>query len=154
MIGIDPGVTGAVCILPDPASRMPPIVEDLPILRVNSKAYVDSLSLQRSLLVYGTPQLIVIELAGVRPKQGISSSGQTMLLFGGIVATAMTVECPLELVAPAKWKRKLGLLGHDKEASRQKALTLFPSLADYLRRKKDHNRAEALLLGAWGMTVQ
>jgi crossover junction endodeoxyribonuclease RuvC len=50
-------------------------------------------------------------------------------------------------VRPAIWKRALGL-GKDKEAARLRAMQLFPA-AD-LRRKKDHGRAEALLLAWWG----
>jgi hypothetical protein len=45
---------------------------------------------------------------------------------------------------PGVWKERMHLLDKDKEDSRHKALALFPS-ADILR-KKDHNRAEALLL--------
>ncbi len=43
-----------------------------------------------------------------------------------------------------KWKRLQGLVKKDKEAARLKAQRLFPWAS--LKRKKDHNRAEALLI--------
>lgn len=49
---------------------------------------------------------------------------------------------------PNEWKQAMGLAGKDKEAARQKALKLFPS-CEGIKRKKDHNRAEALLLALY-----
>lgn len=149
MVGIDPGLTGAIGVNGPSGTN----VYDMPIVRVHSKGYVDGLAL-RNLLLELKPDLIVVEMQGVRPGQGISSGGQTMLVYGGIVATAMTIECTLELVAAAKWKRAMGLLGAGKELSRGKALKLYPELRHMLKRKKDHNRAEALLLAAWGHNVR
>ncbi|CAM8961681.1 unnamed protein product [Rhodiola kirilowii] len=37
-----------------------------------------------------------------------------------------------------------------KDDSRKLASTLFPSLCEQLKRKKDHGRAEALLIAAYG----
>lgn len=121
-------------------------------MRVHSKGYVDSYALRNWMLQYA-PRLIVVELAGARREQGVGSITQTWLVYGGIVATALTLDCPVEIVSPLKWKRALGLIGQDKEASRAKALKLYPSLADQLKRKKDHNRAEAVLLAHWGLSV-
>jgi crossover junction endodeoxyribonuclease RuvC len=50
-------------------------------------------------------------------------------------------------VCPHVWKHRLGL-NSDKEQTRFRAMQLFPG-AD-LRRKKDHSRAEALLLEWYG----
>jgi len=147
-VGIDPGVTGAVSIIGGGMCE----VHDLPMLRVHSKAYVNSPELL-SLLQRVRPKLIVVELAGARQRQGVSSITQTWLVYGGVVATALSTGCTLEIVHPLKWKRRLGLLGADKEASRLKALQLFPKLGQELKRKKDHNRAEALLLAHYGLSV-
>ena len=59
----------------------------------------------------------------------------------------------VELVTPAVWKKDLGIYGRQftKEDSRSLALELFPELADELKRKKDHGRAESLLIAAWGL---
>lgn len=148
VVGIDPGLTGAAAVIgPDGHS-----IDDLPILRVHSKGYLDSYALRNWIMQWG-PRLIVIELAGSRQMQGVASISQNWLTYGGVVATAMTLDCPVEIVSPLKWKRALGLIGKDKEASRAKALKLYPTLADMLKRKMDHNRAEAVLLAHWGLSV-
>lgn len=54
-------------------------------------------------------------------------------------------------VSPGFWKRQMSL-NSDGEVSRQRARALYPGLEEDLRRKKDHNRAEALLLGRWFFT--
>lgn len=147
--GIDPGLTGAIAFVGKDGSSS---VHDMPIIRVHSKGYVDGYAL-RSLLVEHAPRLIVIELAGARQMQGVKSITQTWLVYGGIVTLCLSLDCPVEIVAPAKWKRALGLLGTDKEASRAKALKLYPKLDHMLKRKKDHNRAEAVLLAKWGSSL-
>lgn len=146
--GIDPGKTGAIGIDAGPASS----VHDIPLLKVHSKSLVNAVAL-RKLLIDEAVELVVIEHQGVRPKQGISSSGQTMFLYGGLLATVLTLGVPVEIVNAAAWKRRVGLLGADKEVSRKKALKTFPKLKDKLKRKKDHNRAEALLLARFGQTL-
>jgi crossover junction endodeoxyribonuclease RuvC len=81
------------------------------------------------------------------PGQGTRSmftTGYGMGIWVGILAT---LEFPYTTVRPQVWKRALRL-SKDKEASRLRAIQLFPG-AD-LRRKKDHGRAEALLLAYYG----
>jgi len=148
VIGVDPGLTGACTVIGLDGQT----IIDMPIVRAYSKGYVDSYALRNWMVQWG-PRLVVIELAGSRQMQGVSSISQNWLTYGGVVATAMTLDCPVEIVSPLKWKRALGLIGKDKEASRAKALKLYPTLTDMLKRKKDHNRAESLLLAHWGLSV-
>ncbi len=54
---------------------------------------------------------------------------------------------PFLVVEPAAWKRELALTGHDKDASRMLALSMWPDAP--LKAKKHHNRAEALLLAEY-----
>ena len=124
----------------------------MPIVRVHSKGYVDGLVL-RNLFVEYKPTLIVIEMQGVRPGQGISSSGQIMLGYGGIVSVALSMNCPVELVAAPSWKRKLGLLNKDKDACRLLMLKRFPELSHMLKRKKDHGRADGLAIADYGKSL-
>lgn len=148
VVGIDPGKTGAF----GTAGYKDNVVHDLPLLAVHSKALVDVVQF-RAALVELDPDLIVIEHQGVRPKQGVSSSGQTMFMYGGLLATCLTLGKPVEVVNAGKWKRLAGLNGKSKEYSRKKALRHFPSLLPRLKRKKDHNRAEALLLARFGQSL-
>jgi crossover junction endodeoxyribonuclease RuvC len=62
---------------------------------------------------------------------------------------------PYTIVTPQKWKPAVGVLkGADKEASRQRALQLFPDQATNLARKKDHARADAMLLAYFGTAAR
>jgi len=58
-------------------------------------------------------------------------------------------------ISAASWKRSLGLSKTGKEGSLALARQLFPQAAEkYLKRKKDHGRAEALLIAAWALGVR
>ena len=81
------------------------------------------------------------------PGQGVSSTWTTGYGFGVWLGVLAALALPHTRVRPAIWKRAMGL-GKDKEQARLRAIQLFPS-AD-LRRKKDHGRAEALLLAWYG----
>ena len=91
---------------------------------------------------------VVIEESQAMPGQGVRSTFTTGVGFGAWLALLAALEIPYTRVRPAVWKRMFMLRGHDKEAARLLAQQLFPS-AD-LRRKKDHGRAEALLLAVYG----
>ena len=86
------------------------------------------------------------------PRQGASSGYKFGRSVGALEATVALCNVPLEIIEPSVWKRALRLKGKDKEGSRQKALELFPHAQHLLARKKDHQRAEAMLIayfGAW-----
>ena len=91
----------------------------------------------------------VVEAQSVRPKQGIASSGLLMRQFGQCEATTLTLGLPTQLVAPPVWKRAMGLIRGDKEASRQRAIALFPHIRHLMGRKQDHGPAEAALIAWW-----
>ncbi|KAK9917106.1 hypothetical protein WJX75_000945 [Coccomyxa subellipsoidea] len=60
----------------------------------------------------------------------------------------------VETVTSRAWKIDLQLNGKGKEGSRLLALRLFPSAAELLKRKKDHGRAEAMLIAAWALGLR
>jgi hypothetical protein len=84
------------------------------------------------------------------PRQGASSGFKYGRSVGAIEAAIALCEIPLEIVEPAVWKRAFRLPGKDKEAARQRALDLFPAAHALLARKRDHGRAESLLLAHYG----
>ena len=56
-------------------------------------------------------------------------------------------------VAPAKWKRSVGLpVGATKNDSRLRAMELYPEVAASVALVKDDGRAEALLVAHYGRT--
>ncbi len=89
------------------------------------------------------------------PKQGVTSSfnfGYGLGIWEGIIAA---YELPLEKVSPQRWKKTmLADMGKTKDASRYKAISLFPEVAGQLSRVKDDGRAEALLLAEYGRRLR
>lgn len=74
------------------------------------------------------------------------------LWIGILVASGFSV-IP---VPSAVWKNEFRLSGRSstKDDSREAASMMFPSLSSQLKRKKDHGRAEALLIAAYGKSLK
>jgi crossover junction endodeoxyribonuclease RuvC len=85
------------------------------------------------------------------PGQGTRSMFTTGYGYGLWIGLLTTLRFPYTPIRPGIWKRSLAL-GKDKEASRLRAMQLYPGAA--LRRKRDHGRAEALLLASYGLRWQ
>lgn len=151
IVAIDPGLSGAVAVL-TPAGMLEALA-DTPtlVLRVQrgSKQVYDVPGMASLLEPYSGLQVHVwIEESQPMPGQGTRSMftiGYGYGLWVGILATLRMAYTP---VRPAQWKRAMQL-SKDKEACRLKAMQLYPT-AD-LRRKRDHGRAEALLLAHYGL---
>jgi crossover junction endodeoxyribonuclease RuvC len=91
----------------------------------------------------------VIEHVHAMPKQGVSSTFKFGMGVGIIHGVCGALRLPVTLVTPSQWKAHHGLRGPDKEASRERAIRLWPEMNRHLDRKKDADRAEALLIGDW-----
>ena len=88
------------------------------------------------------------------PRQGVASGFKYGRAVGAIEAALALCAIPTEIIEPAVWKRYWHLPGKDKEAARQKALQLFPGAHAMLARKRDHGRAEAMLIALYGASQQ
>ena len=150
IVGVDPGLSGALAVLtPDGTLQA---LYDVPTLTLRTsrgrRQEYDVPGLVGLLAPYtGTQTHVVIEEAQAMPGQGTRSMFQTGLGMGIWLGVLAALQLPYRRVRPQIWKKAFGL-GKDKEASRLKAMQLYPG-AD-LRRKKDHGRAEALLLAFYG----
>ncbi|KAK9815926.1 hypothetical protein WJX72_012079 [[Myrmecia] bisecta] len=78
-------------------------------------------------------------------------SGYSFGVWRGVLASHGV---QIDTVSVLRWKADLALLRQGKEGSRSLALQLYPNATDMLKRKKDHGRAEALLIAAWGLGVR
>jgi crossover junction endodeoxyribonuclease RuvC len=150
-LGIDPGIRGGLSIVGLLADG-PRILDaiDVPVIGSGAKERVDVIALQHWLRTHG-PQHAFIERAQAMPKQGASSGFKYGRSVGAIEAVIAANNIPLEIVEPSLWKRALHLRGGDKEGARQYALQLFPHAHHLLSRKKDHQRAEAMLIALVGV---
>lgn len=143
-LGVDPGMSGALAWLTDDGGGvcdMQTAGKDL-----NYLAIANWLVSAQS---HG-PARAVIEHVSAMPKQGVSSTFRFGAAFGAVVALVASRCIPYELVRPHQWRVKMVGRGASKDDARQKAIRLFPWFESELRRKKDHGRAEALLLAEYG----
>jgi hypothetical protein len=148
-IGIDPGLSGALAII-DHAGALVALT-DTPTLTLKVargvKQFYDVPGMCGLLVPYAGAGLhVIIEEAQAMPGQGVRSMFTTGYGYGLWLGILAALQVPYTPVRPSIWKRSLGL-GKDKEASRLRAMQLYPS-AD-LRLRKHHGRAEALLLAHW-----
>lgn len=151
-LGIDPGLTGAIAVNDHGAGS----VFDIPVRERGGfvKTEVDAVALARLLAgirvaaerVDAEGCRALLESTTARPGQGVGSMFSMGDTRGTIRGALAGVGIPCTEVLPTIWKAELRLLGLDKDASLALARELFPSLNLGLVRKKDHNRAEALLL--------
>jgi|SRR5882672_4568932 len=155
IIGIDPGLTGALAVL-GPSGSIELLV-DLPVIRIRKLAWIDGRALRDILITRppGSPTRAYVELVHAMPKTGSAGGFSQGCTLGSILATLQTMSLPIELIAPATWKRALGLITtgtkltdtQRKRASLDKARLTFP-LAE-LGLAKHHGRAEALLIALY-----
>lgn len=142
ILGIDPGLSGALGFYFPAVSRV--ALEDLPL----ADGEINAPALAARLRAF-EPAMIVLERVHAMPKQGVSSTFKFGVSFGAVRGVIGAVGIPLYLVSPTVWKKHYQL-GADKEASRGRAIELFPHNADRLDKKRHHGRAEAALLAKYG----
>jgi crossover junction endodeoxyribonuclease RuvC len=147
VLGIDPGIRGGCAIVVVGEGYAPRLVSaiDIPVAGVGAKERVDCNALRAFIRQY-QPDRAVIERAQAMPKQGASSGFKYGRAVGAIEAVLACCELPMEIIEPTFWKKVLRLRGSEKEASRQRALQLFPAAHAVFARKMDHGRAEAALI--------
>jgi crossover junction endodeoxyribonuclease RuvC len=148
IVGIDPGIKGAAAAISVRGNVVDVI--DLPTRAAGKRREVDPPALLRWMR-YVKPHRIIIENVHSMPKEGVVSAFRFGVAVGMIRAISYSIITDVELVDPAVWKAYFDLLGLDKEASRQLALSIFPDWASLLTRKMDHQRAESLLIAKWGI---
>jgi len=151
IIGIDPGLTGAVAIIGDYGINL----IDMPVVAKSTRGkQVDGAALAQIFLEERTRAFVYLEQVGAMPGQGVTS----MFNFGhgyGIVQGVLYSLCiPFQLVTPQKWKKHHGLIGKQKDMARTLCIQRHPELSGQLKRKKDIGRADALLIAEYGKSIQ
>ncbi len=166
-LGIDPGLTGALAVLDSESKSIS--FFDTPTVQIevgkkikNQQDVYAIASLLRS-IVDCKDVMAVIEKVNAMPGIGANGERQSMgatsafnfgLGYGQWLGILATLQIPHQQVHPRTWKQSmLPDMGKEKDASRVKAMQLFPQSAKDLTRKKDHGRADALLMAAWAMRV-
>jgi len=153
VIGIDPGINGAISVFRD--GKLESVV-DMPTVEIASgktiKRHISAATL-RNILELDMYQFshVVIEKVGAMPGQGVTSMfnfGRSAGIIEGVVAG---LKMSSTYVTPATWTKAVGRAA-GKDASRMRAMELFPSKADLFKRAKDDGRADAALIAYWYIT--
>lgn len=146
-IGIDPGLSGAVAVLDQSGKCIH--CSDLPLTK-EDKPSIDSKELHKILCEF-LPAKVIVEKVHAMPGQGVTSMFNFGKSYGAILAAVDVSGANRVNVTPMSWKKHFGLIGTEKDASRVLAVEMFPDAP--LKRKKDHGRADALLMAHYGFTA-
>ena len=153
VIGIDPGLNGAVALLRPDTMKLERVI-DIPTIGKKPRVVdITKLFLHLSDIEHVDETVICwLEEAWARPAQGVSSSFKCGRVIGNIEAVMVCHGFPIRTVTPAVWKRHFGLAakGKTKHDSRAHATRMFPASADLFSRVKDDGRAEAALVALYG----
>ena len=90
--------------------------------------------------------VIVVEQVNAMPGQGVTSMFNFGQTFGAIKGICAALSLPIFFVRPAKWKKHFELINSSKDASRTKAIEMYPSISNQLSKKKDVNKSDAILI--------
>jgi len=153
IIGIDPGLSGSICFFEDgkilDVVEMPTMTEGKKNKRqVNGSQIYNEISKRISNDSYQDIR-VIIEQVSAMPGQGVTSMFNFGQSFGILKGICSAMQLPMYFVRPAKWKKYFGLIKSEKDASRTKAIEAFPYFSSELSRKKDSNKADAILIASF-----
>ena len=148
IIGIDPGLSGAIAVMEDNKVLN---IFDIPVMSEGKK---NKRQLNSALLVNLLKKninkeeevAVVVEQVNAMPGQGVTSMFNFGQTFGALKGICAALELPIFFVRPSKWKKHFELLNSSKDASRTKAIEMYPKLSSQLSKKKDVNKSDAILI--------
>ena len=153
IVGIDPGITGAICFFSD--GKVIDVI-DMPTMaegkknkkQVNGRQIYNEIMLIKNKFM-NKKMSVIVEQVSAMPGQGVTSMFNFGQSFGVIKGICSAMELPIFYVRPAKWKKHFNLINSEKDASRTKAIEMFPGISYKLSRKKDNNKADAILIAQY-----
>ena len=153
IIGIDPGISGAICFFKD--GKIIDVI-DMPTMasgnknkkQINSSQIFNEISLR--IENYKSENInVVVEQVSAMPGQGVTSMFNFGQAFGILKGICSAMHLPVYYVRPAKWKKYFNLINSEKDASRTRAIEIFPYFSSQLSKKKDNNKADAILIASF-----
>ena len=151
IIGIDPGINGAISIIENKkiieVYDTPTMIDGKKNKRQINGAQVTNII--KDMLNGGKEVVVVVEHVNAMPGQGVTSMFNFGQSFGVIKGICAALNLPIYFVRPAKWKKHFNLIKTNKDASRTKVIEVYPEISSKLHRKKDSNRADAILIALY-----
>ena len=153
IIGIDPGISGSICFFQDGTIKnvveMPTMIEGKKNKKqVNGSQIFNEIS-EKIKNMDKKNIKVVIEHVTAMPGQGVTSMFNFGQSFGILKGICSAMQLSVYFVRPAKWKKYFNLINSEKDASRTRAIEIFPYFSPYLSRKKDSNKADAILIASF-----
>ena len=152
IIGIDPGISGSICFFEDgkilEVLEMPTMTEGKKSKRQVNGAQIYNEILKR---IEGSKKevRVIIEQVSAMPGQGVTSMFNFGQSYGMLKGICSAMQLPMFFVRPAKWKKYFNLINSQKDASRTRAIEIFPYFSSQLSKKKDSNKADAILIASF-----
>ena len=153
IIGIDPGISGAICFFKNgkiiDVIEMPSMAEGKKNKKqVNGNQLYNEIKLRIS-ETDKHEVCVVVEHVTAMPGQGVTSMFNFGQSFGVIKGLCSAMQLPIHFIRPTKWKKYFNLINSSKDASRSRAIEIFPNISEKLKRKKDTNKADAILISSY-----
>ena len=153
IIGIDPGISGSICFFEDgkiiDVVEMPTMAEGKKNKRQVNGSQIHNEISQKINKIEKQNVRVVIEQVSAMPGQGVTSMFNFGQSFGILKGICSAMQLSMYFVRPVKWKKYFGLINSEKDASRTKAIEIFPYFSSQLSKKKDSNKADAILIASF-----
>ena len=153
IIGIDPGISGSICFFLDgkiiDVVEMPTMAEGKKNKKQVNGSQIFNEILFRIKKLDKKDVKVIIEQVSAMPGQGVTSMFNFGQSFGILKGICSAMQLPMYFVRPAKWKKYFNLINSEKDASRTRAIEIFPYFSGQLSRKKDSNKADAILIASF-----
>ena len=148
LIGIDPGLTGAIAIL---EGKKVLNIYEMPVMAEGkkNKKQLNSAQLVALIKEYSNNNddvVVIVEQVNAMPGQGVTSMFNFGQTFGAIKGICAALKLPIFFVRPLKWKKHFELVNSSKDSSRTKAIEMYPTLSKKKKKKKDVNKSDAILI--------
>jgi hypothetical protein len=155
IIGVDPGVKGAVAVYDAHAGSLVRVF-DMPTYDIkvkgNTRARIDFLSLALKIDAYSP--MVAFALIEDVGQVGTNADPFSAFVFGfatgGVHGVLAACLIPIQKVKPSVWKAEMGLTANKAE-SIALAHKLVPESKSEIHLKKHDGRAEAVLLAAYAV---
>ena len=153
IIAIDLGISGSICFFKDgkilEVIEMPTMTEGKKNKKqVNGAQIYNEISAKINGIEKHNIR-VIIEQVSAMPGQGVTSMFNFGQSFGILKGICSAMQLPMFFIRPAKWKKYFSLINSEKDASRTKAIEMFPYFSSQLSKKKDSNKADAILIACF-----
>ena len=153
IIGIDPGISGSICFFEDgkiiDVFEMPTMTDGKKNKKQVNGAQIYNEISSKIMGIEKQNLRVIIEQVSAMPGQGVTSMFNFGQSFGILKGICSAMQLPMYFVRPAKWKKYFGLIKSEKDASRTKVIEMFPYFSSQLSKKKDSNKADAILIASF-----